>query len=320
MFVGHGLLAFALAAGLAHARGVARERALTLGLLAGAFGLAPDVDVAYALVGLVGSDSLLEAAGGFWAASARVHRVVTHSFVVGSVAALAAGGLAAAERRAQLAGGLLLCGLAIVAAVVSGALGGAVTALFVLTVAALATVGRLVGIGPAGVATTAALGLLSHPPGDLLTGEPPAFLYPFDITLVAARPTVSVDPTLNLLAPLFLELSTFWIALIIYLWATGAFARSGWATAVGRRLQLRAALGIGFAGFAAVAPAPTLDVSYHFVFPLLGIGFAAAAPVPAVEASSLVDLRRQATTLAVTGLTAVTLAAVAYTAAYLVAG
>ena len=311
MFVGHGSLAFAIAAGVAHAMGWPRERALVVGLLAAAFGLAPDVDIAYALVGFVGADGVMDAAGGFWAASTQIHRTVTHSLVVGGVAALAAGWVTIQSHR--LVALATLAGLVTVATLVSGALGGGIMLLFALTVVALAVAGQRVGISPRAVAAAAGVGLTSHPLGDLFTGEPPAFLYPFDVTLLAARPALTADPTLNLLVPLFAELGTFWLALGVYSWVTG----DGIRPTVRRNLRFRAALGLGFAGFALVARAPTLDTSYHFVFPLVGFGVAAGTPLPAAEATSLADLREQPLAAAITGVTAVTLAAVAYTTAYL---
>lgn len=313
MFVGHGLLAFALAAVAARLLGWSRERALTLGLIAGLFGLAPDVDVAYAVVGLSGAETAMGAATGFWSASASVHRVVTHSFVVAAVAAVAAGGLAGSSW-GRVVGVLLLAALVVVAGAVTGALAAGVMALFALTIATLAAVARRLGAAPRAVAAAAAVGLGSHPPGDLLTGEPPALFYPLDAGLVAARPTVFADPTLNLLAPLYLELATAWLAVAAYLWLVGDLR------SVRRHLRGRAALGVGFAGAVLFLPPPTLDVSYHFVFPLVGIGAAAAAPLPGVEVRSLSDLREQPLTAAVTALSAVTLGAVAYTGAYLLTG
>jgi hypothetical protein len=311
MFVGHGFVAFALAAGLGHAAGWSRERALSVGLLAGLFGLAPDVDMAYALVGLAGADTAMGAATGFWSASTTVHRVVTHSFVVGGVAAVAAGALASQDDRLRAVSGLALAALVVVAALATGALAAGVMALFVVAVALLAVGGRRAGVTARTAGVAAAVGLLAHPPGDLLTGEPPAFLYPLDVTLVAARPDPFADPTLNLLAPLFLELATFWVALGVYLWVSDGLPT------LRAHLRGRAALGLGFAGVAVLLPPPTLDVSYHFVFPLVGVGLLTAAPWPVVEVSSLGDLREQPLAAAATGLTAVTLAALAYTAVYL---
>ncbi|MFC7175803.1 hypothetical protein [Halosegnis marinus] len=168
----------------------------------------------------------------------------------------------------------MLCGLVAAAGLATGALAVGVTALFVLAVAAIAALGVRLGFGPRAVAAAAAVGLLTHPPGDLLTGEPPAFLYPLDATLVGARPEPFADATLNLLAPLYLELATFWLALVAYLWVADGLP------ALGTHLRWRAALGLGFAGLAVVAPPPTLGVSYHFVFPLVGVGVVAAAPLP----------------------------------------
>ncbi len=311
MFIGHGLVAFALAAGFAHVAGWSRERALSVGLLAAIFGLAPDVDMAYAFVGFVGADTAMGAATGFWSASTTVHRVVTHSFLVGAVAALAAGALASGDGRYRVAGAAWLAVLIIIAALATGALAAGVMALFAAVVAGTAIGARRAGIATGEVAVAAVIGLLAHPPGDFLTGEPPAVLYPLDATLVAARPDLFADPTLNLLAPLFLELATFWLALAVYLWITGG------RPTLRTHLRGRAALGLGFAGSAVLLPPPTLDVCYHFVFPLVGVGLAAAAPWPGIEVSSLGDLREQPLAVVVTGLTAVTLAALGYTGVYL---
>lgn len=312
MFVGHGLVAFALAAAAAHLAGWSRERALLVGLVAGAFGLAPDVDMVYAPLGLLGANGPLDAAEGFWATGNQVHRAVTHSLVVGGVAAA---GVAAWATRAHSARALALLafgGLTVVAGLVSGPVAAGVVLVFGAVALGLAALARRRGLRARTVGAAAALGLLSHPFGDLLTGEPPAFLYPFDTTLVAARPELFADSTLNLLAPLYLELATAWLALLVYLWVDGHGPRE--------YLSDRASLGVGFAGAAFLVPAPTLEVSYHFVFLLLGVGAALAAPLPLVEVRSLADLRDHPLRTAVTGLAAVTLAVVGYTLVYLATG
>ena len=90
MMVGHALLAFALAA-LVASRRWPRRRALTFGVVAGAFAVVPDVDMSYALVGLAqaGLGGVWEMTAAFWGTSTLVHRAVTHSLVVGAVAAVA---------------------------------------------------------------------------------------------------------------------------------------------------------------------------------------------------------------------------------------
>lgn len=299
MFVGHALLAFALVAGVAHALDRPRERALALGALAAAFATAPDVDMLYAPVGVVGADTVTGAATGFWSAGNVVHRAVTHSLPVGGVLA---GALAALARggRYRYPAGAALAGLVAVAAAESGALGAVVMAAFVLVALAVAAGGVLLGFSPRAVGAAALVGLLSHPFGDLLTGEPPAMLYPLDAALVASRPDPFADPTLNLLAPFALELAVAWLAALTYLWVDGARLRE--------TLAGRATVGAGYAGAALVLPAPTLETSYHFVFSVLAVGAVAAVPT---------RLRRYPRRTLVTGLAAVTLAGAAYTAVYL---
>lgn len=310
--MGHGLLAFALAAAAAHLAGWPRERALVVGAVAGGFALAPDVDMLYAPMGLLGTGGVFDAAAGFWTAGNQIHRAVTHSLVVGSVLAAAAGAWATRGRFGRLLAGLAVAGVVTVAAATSGVLAAGVLIVLGAAVLGLAAAGRRYGLAPRTVGLAAGLGLCSHPFGDLLTGTPPAFLYPLDATLVGARPAAFGDPTLNLLAPLYLELATMWLAIGVFLWIHDA--------RLGDHLAGRASLGVGFAGAAVLLPAPTLEVSYHFVFPLLAVGAVLSTPLPGVEVRSLADLRDQPLRTATTGLAAVTLAALAYTVAYVGTG
>ncbi|WP_255149184.1 metal-dependent hydrolase [Halorarius halobius] len=309
MFVGHGLLAFAFAAAAAHLAGWSRERALLVGALAGGFALAPDVDMLYAPVGLVGAHGPLDAAAGFWSAGNRIHRAVTHSLLVGGVVAVAAGAWATGTRSGRGVAVAVLAAVVAVAAAASGVLAAGVLLVLAAAALGLATAGTRRGLRARTVAGAAALGLLSHPFGDLLTGEPPAFLYPLDAALVAARPAAFADPTLNLLAPLYLELATMWLALGVYLWVDGA--------RLADYLAGRATFGVGFAAATVLLPAPTLEVSYHFVLPLLATGAVLSAPLPGLEARSLADLRDHPLRAATTGLAAVSIAVVGYTVAYL---
>ncbi|MDZ7746351.1 MAG: metal-dependent hydrolase [Halobacteriales archaeon] len=313
MFIGHGFLAFALVATLAYRFGLSRERTLAVGLLGGLFGLAPDVDMAYAFLGLfepTGENALR----GFWAASTEIHRVVTHSLVIGSVFGFAAGGIASDRPSLNTLAALAFAAGVVVAFAVSGGLAGIVVALLAVTVTTLSRGARRYGLGSRWVAVAAVVGLCSHPFGDLLTGTPPAFLYPFDVTLVAARPNLLGDPTLNLLAPLVAELATFWLALAVYLWISHDERPFH---PVRRRLRTRAGLATLFAAFVIVAPAPTLHTAYLFVFSLLAVSLAVATPLPALDVRSLTDLRGESFTTGVTGLAAITLATATYTVAYL---
>lgn len=303
MFVGHGLLAFALAAGTAHALGWPRERALAIGVAAAAFGMVPDVDVVYAPVGLLGGPS----PEAFWSTANVVHRTVTHSLPVGVVAAAAVGLWVAAWRRgdgghrrlASFAGAVaLVAGLVAVAALATGGLAAVVMAVFGLAALLVAHAAVRLDLGARAVTAAALVGLLSHPFGDLFTGEPPAFLYPLELPLAVERVALHPDPTLHLLGAFWAELAVAWLAVVVYLRIDGDRPDA--------HLTGPAGLGLGYAALAPLVPAPTLEVSYQFVFTVLGIGALAAL------AAREWRYRRAA----VTGLAAATLASLAYAAVY----
>lgn len=315
MFVGHGLLAFALAAGAAHLAGWPREWALATGVLAAGFGLAPDIDMLYAPVGVLGASGPLEAASGFWAAGNRVHRAVTHSLFVGTAAAGLAAAWASGRTAARVLTAVGVAGLTALAGLLTGTVAAVVVAAFGAAVVVLADAGRRRGLSPQTVGAAAALGLLSHPFGDLLTGDPPAFLYPLDAMFVAASPEPFADSTLNLLAPLAFELAVAWLALIVYLRIDGRCVRAC--------LANRAGLGVGYGAAAFVLPAPTLEVSYLFVFSLLGVGFLLAASLSLYDATTDTTLADQDDPpgrwlrVSVTALAATSVATLGYTLVYL---
>jgi len=304
MFVGHGVLAFAIAASVATHRGWTSDRALLVGVVAGLFATLPDVDMVYALLGVLsGAEGLFAASDAFWGAASVVHRAVTHSLVLGAVAAV---GFAAWRGRSDprlLALALVsLGGLVGAVAYVSGPIALVVVGVVVLAGLGIVRAARSADFGPAVVCWTAALGLLSHPFGDLFTGTPPQFLYPVEATLLAERLTLHPDPTLHLLGAFFVELATLWLGLVV-------LARlRGWDLSV--RVSRRAGLGVGYAGAVFALPAPTLEVSWPFVFSVLAVGLL-GVPIRARE-----ETGRTWYALA-TALTAVTVAALAYTTAYM---
>ena len=153
MMVGHAMLAFALATAVA-ARRWPRERALAFGIVAAAFAAVPDVDMVYALFGLAqaGFGGVWEMTHTFWGSSTLVHRAVTHSLVVGSIAAVAF--TASVTDRGKPVAALLLAGLTAVAFLRSGLLGGAVMLAFLfagVAVAVLTT--KTTDLGPRAVLT-----------------------------------------------------------------------------------------------------------------------------------------------------------------------
>lgn len=292
MFVGHSLFAFAVVAAVA-SRSFASDdhrRALAMGVIAGGFAAVPDADMAYALSGVldvalaasgaaaVGGEGVFAVTGAFWAASTVVHRSMTHSLVVAPVAALGFGLLAHRGRRARMAAGAglgVLAALAAVAAVVHGVLGVFVFGAFVAAGGVIVIVVRnRTALGARETVALAFVGLATHPFGDVFTGEPPTFLWPLDARLLDARIAFSTDPTLHLLGAFAVELAVVALALAVYADLTDRSLRP----------SRYAAGGVAYGAAVLVVPAPTLEVSYPFVFTILGVGALAASPGVATTA------------------------------------
>ncbi|ADB60748.1 hypothetical protein Htur_1863 [Haloterrigena turkmenica DSM 5511] len=325
MFVGHALLAFAVAALVADWRGWERRPALVVGVVAGAFAAIPDVDVAYAFVGLLRwqvADGVLGASTAFWDASRVVHRSATHSLVVGAVAAPAFGLLAVRGRSdrarvAYLSALAVLTALVAVALLADGPLAAVVVVLFAVSGALVARgVARRTTLSPSTVAIAALWGLWSHPWGDLVTGSPPDWFFPFDSPMLESRVVLHPDPTLHLLGAFAIELATIWLAVAVICRLTDRAILAS----VDRRAGVGAAYGLAAL---AVTP-PTLDVSYHFVFSILGVGLLCGAvrgtrsiPVRRPRRRRLPRPRAESTLeVALTALAAVTIALAAYAAVY----
>jgi membrane-bound metal-dependent hydrolase YbcI (DUF457 family) len=315
VFVGHALLAFALAACFARSRGGGRRRALAFGTVAGLFATVPDVDMAYALTGLLGAvtgapGDVLAVTERFWAASTATHRGVTHSLLVAVPAA------AAFALRRRIGTGLAAA-LVAGTAVLGGPLAAAMAALFCLAGLAVGRAGADAGLSRGAVFGAALLGLLTHPFGDLFTGEPPAMLWPLAGRPIDARVAPFADPTLNLLLAFGVELLALWAGLAILVRLSGASA------SVSGLIEARASVGAAYAGAALVLTPPTMTVSYHFVLSVLAAGLAGAVPVPARVRDREWRRWRESgdhsrLSGAATGLAAITIAALAYTAAYLI--
>jgi membrane-bound metal-dependent hydrolase YbcI (DUF457 family) len=310
MMVGHGALAFALAAGAAVAVGLGRERALLFGAVAGAFGLVPDADIGYAVVGLFANGGFDpgELPDVFWETGNIVHRGLTHSLVVGAVGALLFGLLARrGPLRAVAAAGL--AGTVALTLAFPGLLEAGVMVSFLLAGAAVALGARWLGLGPFGVAGAALVGLLSHPFGDVFTGTSPTLFYPLDLAVLPERVLLSSDPTLHLLGAFGTELVALWLAVVVYFLVRDRPLRA--------HLHRRAALGTSYAGAVVLLPLPTLAVSYQFVFGVLAVGAVVTlAGLPALDRRS----PRTWHALVVTGLATVTVAWLAYLLAYLLVG
>ncbi|MFC6757946.1 MULTISPECIES: metal-dependent hydrolase [Haloarcula] len=301
MFIGHALLAFALAVALAERFAVPRERALRYGLVAGLFAAVPDVDVVYAPIGLLLRSAQTVGPDVFWETANVIHRGPTHSLVMGAVLAVAVYCWVVATRPARALSLSLAVVLVFVGSLVSGAVGGAVVLVFTVSGFVVAAIANRQGVSPRPLLGAALVGLLSHPFGDLFTGSPPPFLYPFDVVLVTERVALHPDPTGQLLAAFAVELAAIWLAVLAYARLTDRGLPS--------LVSPRASLGAGYAVAALLLPAPTLEQSAHFVFSVLAVGVVGA---PVRTLGREFDPLR----MAVTGLAAVTVGAVAYAIAY----
>ena len=328
MFLGHALLAFALATLIADWRGWPARRALTLGLVAGAFAAIPDVDVAYAAVAIdVGAlnAAAVTQPSTLWDATRDVHRTMTHSLIVALLAGPAFGLWAVKRTGSPLtrAAGRGVSAIALAALVgaaylVSGPLGGVVMGMFAAAGVGVATLCRITTDFPARtVALAATAGLLSHPWGDLVTGAPPRLFYPFDVGVFDGRVLLHGDPTMHLLGAFAIELAVVWLAAVTIARVAGF--------SLPELVDLRALAGVAY-GVPAVSMAPpTLEVSYHFVFSILSVGvISAGVSTRPTAIPSATELRRQfgrhplLLSVAFTALTGITAALVGYAVVYLV--
>ncbi|MEZ3145305.1 metal-dependent hydrolase [Halobaculum sp. MBLA0143] len=321
MFVGHEFLAFALVAGLAALAGRDRRTTLWLGAVAAAAAVLPDLDLLVGVLSYVrqlGGDAVVSM-NGFWGVSNAVHRRVTHPLAVVGPAAVgvaAAGGAWRAWTDGDHGRGVLAAGVTALAVAPAFLVGDGVAGLRGTFVAGVFAVG-VVAVGVAVAARTrlsasdrlaaAAGGLLSHPWGDVLMSTPPPLFAPTDARLLGDRLVFAADPTLNLLAITFVELTTVWVGLAVYTHVAGRSLR--------RAVAPRAVVGVGYAAAVVLLPRPTM-VDAHW----LGFTIAPMALVglPALRAQTTpVDRRLRAL---VTGVATLTLAAAAYLLAYTLGG
>lgn len=264
-------------------RGWPADRALALGVAAGAFAALPDVDVVYALVAVDPTALLANSGlrpGEFWGTANEAHRLMTHSLVVAAIAGPAFGlwtfgsstedvlGLPTGNRRRQVGMGLAtatLAGLVVAAYGASGAIGAFVMTAFVVVGVGLAALSRsYLGLSPRLIAATAVVGIASHPWGDMATGSPPVLLFPFESRLLPERIVLHSDPTLHLLSAFGLELGVVALAAAVYAYHMELNPL--------RLIEPSAALGVFYGVAAVVIVPPTVEVSYHFVFSILAVG------------------------------------------------
>ncbi len=330
MMLGHALVAFAVVALVAHRVGWEPRRATALAVVAGAFATIPDVDMVYALTGFTGGTVdpirattalasgnvkvVFEVANAFWGTSTVTHRTMTHSLVVAVPAAAAFAVVTARDRQgtASTVAAATLVGVCFVSFWTSGALGALIMMTFVVAGIGVAVGARqYTDLGVREVFAAALFGLVSHPFGDVFTGEPPALLYPLDAKVLDGRIPLHDDATLHLLGAFAIELAVVGLALV-------AVARL-WDLQLREAVHPAAGLGVAYAAVVLWLPPPTLNVSYHFVFSILGVGTTLGAPAwRRSDGSGWLPVDRlKVWGFAVTSTVAVALALAAYVAGYL---
>ena len=345
MFVGHEFLAFALAGWGAARLGWDDRTVLHAGVIAALAALLPDLDIGYAAatyaVAVAGGTPLGWEA--FWGVANATHRVVTHTLPTGGVATLVFGGAVAVARRRVASGDrtrprsgrvatVALAGAAVLAAavVLSGFRAAVSPAAAVVAAGFLACVsvaGWLLAarsdLSTAGVTAAAGVGFLSHPFGDVFLASPPPLLSPFGSAVRAGRVSLAADPTLDIISVLFVELAAVWAGVAVFSRVAGERLRFG--SGVRDVLDRRAAVGVAYAPAAVLLPRPTI-VDAHVlgatIVPFAAVvgvwvGYASFRRGGAADRASTRDRRFGSVYVGVVaGVTALTLAAVAYTVVY----
>lgn len=318
MYIGHSLLAFTLA-GLAAWGNGARDRTVLLaGAAAAGFALIPDVDSAYTIWAVLraGPSNVFPTTEYVWTAEGWfVHRSLTHSLLIGVVTAVlslvAALGIRRPRQRhragtiaivAGLGGGLVVIGF-----LTDGVLGVATMGLYLGAAIVVTLLAVRAGVPARLIGWAAAIGILTHPFGDVFMGRPPAFFYPILTRPSVEKVAVATDPTVNLVGLFIIEIFLAWSVLWLVTRVTEEPLRD--------HIAWRATIGIVFATAVMFIRPPTLAVAYHFTLGTLATGAVLGV------APTLVDRTPSSNgflTPVTTGLATVTLAVAGYLLAYLV--
>ena len=360
MFVGHEFLAFALVGWGARRVGTDDRTALILGGVAALASLLPDLDVVYAAATYAVAVGTGTPFGWepFWGVANGVHRVVTHPLPVGVVATLvfaAAAALVRADSRSVLRSSASSPVLSVHArnalGTVVAALAAAVGIAVLLpafwqsldrtaaTVAAAylsavgvagALVGRRTSASTASLAAAAGAGFLTHPFGDVFLAVPPPMLSPFGPPLFTERVSLATDPTVEILAVLFVELAVVWfgIAVASRLGAGEFVGIDGGLSGLRDVIGVRSAAGLSYGVAVFVLPRPTITDAHWLGFTIVPLAVAVGlwagrangrSPPTSGSSGSLGWGRHRfgATIGTLTGLTTLTLSAVAYLVVYL---
>lgn len=316
MYLGHSLLAIAVVGLAGLLLDLDTRRTLLVAALAGAFGFLPDVDMWRTILVFLreGPQGIFPTEEHLFVHSWVVHRTLTHSMIVGVGVAAATGLFTVARERTvspdrAVANGLL--GFAVLALMAfswrtGGILSFVTMGLFLAAALAVAYTGFERGATPTEVTAAAALGLLTHPLGDLWMGRPPAFLYPLSAEPPIGSVRFSTDRVLHFIVAIGVEVALLWACLLVVAALIDRQLRSFLSPLAVGGLLYAAALGF-------VLP-PTFTEAYQFVTGLFAVSLFVAIAVLWADWRAL---RRLAVARAsVNGVVAFTLALVSYAVAY----
>jgi membrane-bound metal-dependent hydrolase YbcI (DUF457 family) len=259
MIAGHFFLAFSAVALFAYLRNYEPDKALKIGLMAGAFAVLPDVDMIYAFKELSQLTSGFHSfSDSFWSASTETHRGATHSLVTLFLTAAAMIGYYRYD--SKLFAGLIVAGSFSAVFFLEGIYMSFLISLFTASALLLTHFSRekfemkeFVG--------AMFFGLLSHPFGDVFTGTPPDFLYPLPIEVLQGKVVLLQDPSLNFLAVFGLELFLIWTGIAVYIYLA---ERS-----LMEEFSFLSVTGVLYGALSFFISDPSLSRPYTFVFSIL---------------------------------------------------
>lgn len=277
MFIGHEVSAFVLAASIAVVAGVKQSRALTIGMIAGCFGVLPDLDIFYAAVSYLFAIGQGTAIGwnAFWGIANNVHRIVTHPLPVAVTGALIAWTVATivsgnSNRRTPILAVGTGGGIMLIAVSYFESVGLEAAAVAIIYFATIAVVGLYLStqtkVSTQWIGVAAGVGLIIHPFGDVFMAVPPPLFAPFRFDTFLTRIVLSTHSTINLLAITAVEILIVWVGVL-----TATYLSNSDMSSMAHPTVVVGAL-YGLLGF--VLPTPTMADAHLFGFTIVPLAVA----------------------------------------------
>jgi hypothetical protein len=224
MIIGHGLVAFILTAIiLIKFSNLCNKSILYLATTTGIAAIIPDIDMLLPLASIftVNTLSITAITDQFWSVSGERHRLATHSLIILTITTLIAFSIQKISETTAFKPKLkkpkqkiatILTTIIIIFTPLS-------IPLKLLTTTTIITAYILIQYKPKNITTTQLtiaflFGSLTHPFGDMFTGTPPTFLYPYTNIIELSRWTLP-NPTLQLTLLFILEIGSLILTFLI---------------------------------------------------------------------------------------------------------